>query len=457
MEKLLDQADALILTAGEDGPVRPNFDIPVELAHFTLANDMLQLMENPNKGKGWFAKQPLKAGSCIMVAKPIAWVLDYEADFDDKEEASMDDDSTTSHLDSSMNDSVVLEVLKSIKKKPSIWIEQISMLYPRDSTASLPAWKSEGKGISDKFQSLIRELESIPDLRGKSQEIARRLPLIIRYNVLSVETCPELLSYPGPTGHSSLAGVGLYHLPSFFNHDARPNISRYAVGDIMWFVANQDIPLGHELCISYLEHDVLCESAFRRNCMLSLDFKEKEGPNESNLSQDGPNIPVVDIDVQMELMEMIPFQRLDAIEELLQQAAGQKAASEAEEGMDTDAGRVAWFQCDIQNLRILKAITLESLGQSTQALNLWEESVRFAESSMPPYDESAIVMRVQAALCSWQINEEARAKEHASVALNFHNVMFGGGVARFRRRYMKEFYLNLRKEKDSVEKILWPQ
>ena len=90
-------------------------------------------------------------------------------------------------------------------------------------------------------EQMIKDLESIPALKGKSNEISKRIPLIIRYNVLSMETCPELLSHPGPTGHTGLTGVGLYFWPSFFNHDSRPNACRYSVGDIMWFVANQNI------------------------------------------------------------------------------------------------------------------------------------------------------------------------------------------------------------------------
>jgi hypothetical protein len=460
MEKLLDQADALLLTAGEDGPERPNFDIPVELAHLAAPLDMLQLLENPNKGKGWFAKQPLKAGSVVMVGKPISWAMDCEVLFDDEDEAAFmeDDESENEPLDSQVNDLVILRVLQCIKESPAIWFDQVSALYPRENTSSLPGWKCKNEEVLSKYRALIQELESTPELRGRSNEISKRLPLIIRYNVLSIETCPELLSYPGPTGHSLLGGVGLYHLPSLFNHDARPNVSRYAVGDVMWFVANQDIPQGQELCISYLEHDILCENASRRTCMLTLDFQEEEEEETSNaVDDDGPNAPVVDSDVQMELMEMIPFQRLDAIDELAPQAAGE-VLPEGERGEEDgmDAGGTAWFQCDIQNLKILKAITLESLGQSEQALPIWEECVRFTETSLPPHDESSIVMRVQAALCSWHVKDTARARQHAAVALNVHNLMFGGGVRRFRRRYLKEFCLNLRKTKDSVETILWP-
>lgn len=463
MENLLDHADALLLTAGEDGPSeRPNFKIPTELAHFAAPQEFLQLLDNPSKGgKGWFTNQPVKAGTVVMVSKPIAWALDVEADLlvdDDMDDS--DSDAELPEHDSPGNDLVLLEVLKLIKENPSIWFEKVSTLYPRDDTvtsSALPAWNCQNEGISSKFEALIEDFQRIPELRGKSHEIQKRLPLIIRYNVLSVETCPELLSYPGPTGYSLLSGVGLYHWPSFFNHDARPNLSRYAVGDVMWLVANQDIPMGQELCISYLEHDVLCENAGRRNCMLTLDFKERDDPIEPTLTEDGPETPVVDSDVQMELMGMPPFERLEAIDQLTQQAAGEalpEGEQTEDDGMNADVS--TWFQCDMHNLRILKAITLESLGQSEKALGIWEECVQFAETSMPPHDETSIVMRVQAALCSWNLKDGTRAKQHASVALNVHDLMFGGGVRRFRRRYLKEFSLNIRKTNKEAEKVLWP-
>ena len=82
---------------------------------------------------------------------------------------------------------------------------------------------------------------------------------------------------------------------------------------------------------------------------------------------EGPSYPVVDIDVQNELMTMNPFERLEAIDELIQQAVGEALPdSEDIEGEDDrmDAHGSAWFECDLQNLRILKAITLESSGQS---------------------------------------------------------------------------------------------
>jgi hypothetical protein len=470
MEQLLDQADALVLTAGDNlEPERPDFEIPEELMDYTEPQRLLELRENPNKGKGWYSKQPISAGTILLVAKPLTMCLDWEWDpeVDDGagEENSMDEDTETAPEpeESQINELLVLQALQDIKLNPSLWIDVISTLYPRDEVdiQASPVWISKDDDIFSQFEVMLRELETIPDLRGRTKEISSRLPLIIRYNVLSIETCSELLSYPGPTGHSCLSGVGLYHTASFFNHDARPNASRYAVGDIMWFVANQDIPAGLEVCISYLEHDVLCESNFRRNLMLTLDFKEDEDANHRQgfAEEDGPELPVVDSDVQNELMAMVPYERLEAIEQLIKQASGEappeEEVPEEEDGMDAHGG--AWYQCDLQNLRILKAITLEGIGQSKQALGVWEECVEFTETKMPPNDESSCVMRVQAALCAWHIKEEERARQHASVALNAHNLLFGGGVSRFRKRYLKEFLLSLRPSSgQSAHGVLWP-
>mmetsp|Transcript_13147 Transcript_13147/g.24675 ORF Transcript_13147/g.24675 Transcript_13147/m.24675 type:complete len:489 (-) Transcript_13147:237-1703(-) len=484
MEALLDQADALILAAGEDGPERPSFEIPESLLPLTVPNeDWLEIRENPNKGKGWFAKGPIPAGSVILVSKPIAMALDLEYVGPDQEEddEEQNEDGVSNHAmeesenpeepqESTVNELLVLEILQSILTNPSIWLQQISKLYPREHVdiEASPVWISKDDEVFSQFETMVEQIEQVPELKGKSKEISQRLPLIIRYNVLSVETCPELLSHPGLNGHNPLSGVGLYHWPSFFNHDARPNVSRYAVGDIMWFVTNQDIHAGQELCISYLEHDVLCESPHRRNLMLTLDFKEDEDANHAlhgtRGDDDGPDAPVVDSDVQNELMSMNPFERLEAIDQLMQQAAGEalpegERLPEEEDGMDAEGN--AWFQCDLQNLRILKAITLEGMGLSEKALPIWNECVQFTETKMPPNDETSIVVRVQAALCSLNLKDENLARQHAAIALQRHNLIFGGGVRRFRRRYRQEFCLNLRPDAGDfsgqpMEDFLWP-
>ena len=232
----------------------------------------------------------------------------------------------------------------------------------------------------------------------------------------------------------------------------------------MCIVTNQDVACNTELTLSYIEHDVLCESAYRRNQMLSMDFIDLR-PGEQSIEPadteaEGPDMPVVDNGVQNELMGMDPFERLAAIDELMQQATGEKLPEQVlEDGNGMDGAGSAWFQADIQNLRILKAITLDGLGQSKEALALWTEAVAFCESKLPPFDESLVVAHVQAALCAAHLKDYNKAKLHALAALETHQVLFGGGVALFRRRFRNDLRLTLRPNAESLDAdidVLWP-
>ena len=327
-----------------------------------------------------------------------------------------------------------------------------------------------------------------------AEQIRLRLPLVVRYNSLSVETSPELFAHPGPTGHAPLSGTALFMNASFFNHSSRPNVSRWAVGDVTFFVANRTVEAGAELCISYVEHEVLCEDDGRRTAVLGMDFVdttaasstctatdcndssnnndenanvdrmvEDVGKRRRDTDDDGevPTMPVVDAEVQQELMDMPPNQRLEAIDELLAQAGGRRAPDDhvmddADDDDDDDddpdhereddegGGGTPWFQCDAHQLRILQALTLDGMGQHGDALPIWESCVDFVDKNLPPMDESGIALRVQAALCAWAMGKEKAAHSHARRAMADHAKLFGGGAARFRRRYRREVELNLR-------------
>jgi SET domain len=548
MEELLDQADAMVRAATTDDYLpRPDFFIPDEYNNaLAVRSEVLVLRDDGRGGRGWFAANDLAAGTLLLVAKPLALVMDWQDDEDDEDfettrgngntneqhndgdnidedaedDADGDDDDDDEDAEDGMleedkednkeprvNELLLLEMLGRLSQEPSLWKEKLSTLFPRTEAdvAKLPVWVCHNDDVFMQVETLLATMErehaanpNRHEIDLPIKEISKRLPLILRYNILSVETCAELLSYPGPDGHAALAGVGLYCEPSFFNHSPRPNVSRWCVGDVMGFTTNQVVSAGIELCISYLEHDVLCEPAWRRNRMLAMDFVDVDSSNDDDghlphattleegmaPGHAGPDMPVVDSDVQNELMSMDPFARLMAIDELLAQAMGIKQPSDAvvtnnEDSMEQhdstssatmetastmpltvdgtlpgDGGNggggsdvTPWFQCDVHNLRILKAITLDGLGQTSQALALWEESVRFVEQRLPPLDESSIVLRVQAALCAWHLaggTVTDAARDHATVACQTHATLFGGSTAQFRRRLGRDLQLALR-------------
>jgi len=70
-----------------------------------------------------------------------------------------------------------------------------------------------------------------------------------------------------------------------------------------------------------------------------------------------------------------------------------------------------YYQCDKHQLHILRAIALDSLGRSAEALRDWEKCVEFAVETFPPVDETTIALRVQLALCARSLaNEESIVK-----------------------------------------------
>ncbi len=475
IESLMDEVEALLARAeNPEQPPRPNLALPTLNADDrTRRNpfDIMTLNDNGIKGRGWFAKQDIDAGTVLVCEKPLAMVMDWQdpsllqlqsgSDVDDQGLEDFERDPENLEMQehdsglSKLNEVLLLDLLRQITLDVSLWTEQISNLFPRteDDLEGLDLWDCNDENTFCQFEQLMEDLHTTPLTPADMEQIRKRLPLVVRYNVLSAETSPELMVHPSPQGYSALSGTALYYLPSFFNHDCQPNASRFAIGDILWIVANQPIKSGQEVCLSYLEHEVLCEPAEIRTSMLNMDFAEPEQDVQEEIDSEGPYEPVVDADVQNELMQMDPMERLTTIDGLIQQALGEAVAEEEED----DLAGAPWFECDVQNLRILKALTLDSMGRMQDALPLWEACIVFAETKLPPNDESAVVVHVQAALCAFQSGAQSRAKLHAARALEIHNVLFGGGVKRFRRRYQREFQLALRPTFiGGGPEVLWP-
>jgi hypothetical protein len=232
MEGLLDEADALV-RAGGSTPPHPDFTIPEEYARVTdYSTYLVRKDAGPNKkGRGWFASQDIPEGTLVLVAKPLAMVMDWQDDQPDAllgydDEMEEDDEEKEPRL----NELLLIQVLRKLLDEPALWTDKLAELFPRDENdlSTLPAWVCHSDDVFMEVETLLSILQQknqIPNVKV----VSKRLPLIIRYNVLSVETCNELLSYPGPDGHSKLSGIGIYHTPSFFNHSSKPNVSRWAV------------------------------------------------------------------------------------------------------------------------------------------------------------------------------------------------------------------------------------
>jgi hypothetical protein len=194
----------------------------------------------------------------------------------------------------------------------------------------------------------------------------------------------------------------------------------------------------------------LCESPERRTVLLDMDFGEesddgaKEQPkkrqrlskdqNDDDSEEEDIALPLIDIDFQNELMATPPLDRLEMITDLLN----------PQQPMNPNGDD---YKCDVYNLHILHAITLENLERPDDAVEEWRECMQICAENFPPVDENIIALHVRMALCAYSSGNKKLMKvsaHHAAESLKMHDLLFGGGVKRFRRRYEKEFLIKMR-------------
>jgi hypothetical protein len=344
---LLDIANEL---APKDTPT-PDLPLPANCDSTGLLT--MNLTSSPKGGLGFFAKEAIDVGTVLLVSKPLTMIMGWEEDdFDESDEESDEegmnmeegeeaDDDDGIFKGSQRNGMLVLRLLLLIQQDASVWHEQLSNMYPRkEDLEDLPIWMSSDLAIGMKIEEALAELAKLDEFQPMEHddddlkdpdlvsEIQRRLPLIVRYNCLSVETSPELFSHPNPDqgGHVTLSSTALYTHPSYFNHDSKPNVSRWAIGDIIFFVTNQNVKEGEEMCISYIEAEVLCEDVKRRTTLLDMDFVDDTGSDgegddegvdidvviegdedEDDDGEYGSGAPVINAEVQEEIMAMAPW------------------------------------------------------------------------------------------------------------------------------------------------------
>lgn len=58
-------------------------------------------------------------------------------------------------------------------------------------------------------------------------------------------------SFPTAQEDREYFGCALYPSASYFNHSCAGNLTRFRKGRLIYFVTNEDVPEGHELCIEY--------------------------------------------------------------------------------------------------------------------------------------------------------------------------------------------------------------
>ena len=148
---------------------------------------------------------------------------------DNQDGSDVDDDSIDGSMPSGekRNGVLMLRLLDKIKQNPKLWTETLSQLFPRDeeTALNLPPWMCScpriGLKMEQNFNDLLDlKLFPVNENEQTCKDIQLRLPLVVRYNVLSVETASEQYShFDSEKGMVELNGTALYGPEvSYLNH-----------------------------------------------------------------------------------------------------------------------------------------------------------------------------------------------------------------------------------------------
>eukprot|EP00039_Didymoeca_costata_P022050 m.3580 g.3580 ORF g.3580 m.3580 type:complete len:457 (+) comp2790_c0_seq1:114-1484(+) len=359
----------------------------------------IELKKIPGKGEGWVAGQSIQEGTLVLVETPVAMAMDSDV---------------TSDCAQSDTAEVIIALAKCIKRDEHTW-DNIKNLFPRPKDLSkLPPWKCDDIELASRVENSLKTLKHV-----LSSEQRKRLKLIVKYNLLSMETFSEQFCYPSKFSASS--GFGLFVHASYFNHSCQPNVSRFCVGNALYFRTNQFIPTGQELCISYIESELLHEHVSVKAAALGArDFGIADIETKA-MTSDMSQFPLIaTTELQDDLWNTPSSERLELILQIM-----------------ADYGR-GMRPCDLREISLMSAMANMHLGNYRIALNLWRKAGSYTRTICPPNDESLVTIYVHAALCGVESNDFTRAKIYLRRALSVHNIAFGSGINLFEERYGTE-------------------
>eukprot|EP00933_Yihiella_yeosuensis_P072671 TRINITY_DN81146_c0_g1_i1.p1 TRINITY_DN81146_c0_g1~~TRINITY_DN81146_c0_g1_i1.p1 ORF type:complete len:562 (+),score=128.18 TRINITY_DN81146_c0_g1_i1:50-1735(+) len=399
-----------------------------------VVSTSIALQEAPGRGRGWFAQKTIAAGTMVLIERPLAGILDIE--WRDKDWA-----------DCGSSDTAALGIELSRIFSPSVGTV-LAPFHPQESNSSSSGFTGFSAAGDDEDSDDPEALEALEEaveaawskVDGLSDAAAERLRAVVRLNSLGYYTNSEQLCHH--SNFTALTGSGLFALASGFNHSCEPSVARFSIGDITAFVTNRAIAAGDELCISYIESELLCAPTSLRRQSLNRDFTcacqkcVREPPEKEESGQGERCFMRVDSQVQANLSLLPSEERVEAVRQALQGNMGDDSAEEEEEENAEKAKSVTvLLGKDAQELRVVEATALMQLKRYAEALKVWRRSAAFSCHHCAPFDEALAVYGTQAALCALA-SSDALAHEYVSLAADAHQVAFGADI--FRLRYAKE-------------------
>ncbi|CAE7449312.1 SET6 [Symbiodinium natans] len=421
-----------------------------------LVSSAIAMQESAATGRGWYARAPLDAGVMLLVERPVVAVLDGEWR-----------DECWAECGSSDSAALGIELARCHSASLALLL---SGFHPQEGAAT------NGADSDEEDEPMLKAaMKEAVDNAWKQADISKaaqsRLEDVVRLNSLGFYTNSEQLCHHD--NFAALTGNGLFSLASGFNHSCEPSVQRYSLGDLTMFVTNRPVEAGAELCISYIESELLCAPKSLRSQSLNRDFVcacsrcKAEGSLSDDASAGRRNFMRVDSQVQAKLALLPPQERVKAVAAALQGHLDEgEEEPEEEEPVEDEAGAVGsdhhsvteqpgargpetaataattatvvLLGKDAQELRVVQALALMQMEDWQGALQVWRQNAAFTCHHCPPFDEALVVYAMQAALCNAQIAPRGGAAgiDYVHLAVEAHRRAFGAD--NFVWRYAKE-------------------
>lgn len=389
--------------------------------HFVLRRGVV-LRHIAGKGRGWVTRRGLPAGAMVLVEKPLVAVLD--------DEWQQEEWSGCRHADSA-----ALSIHLAHCLSPSL-VEAFAMLHPPEAHAKEVS-ASDGSSDSEEGGADALEAARKAWLQVDLPEAEKvRLRAAVRLNALGFYTHSEQICHTG--SFASLNGSGIFALGSGFNHSCVPQVSYFALGNIVAFVTNRAVRAGEELCINYIETELLCTPTPMRQKFLNRDFTCGCQLCNASLPEGSPpprcRFRRLDDRLQERLPHLPASRRVKVAEAALNGEVGSEDDESADsEETETDLAPAMLLGSDAQQLRVVQAHTLMELRRFASALAVWRRLAAFTCHHCPPFDEALCMYATHAALCKFMLDKEG-GSIYVAAAVRAHRIAFGAPIFRWRYR-----------------------
>ncbi|GBB90643.1 hypothetical protein RclHR1_17670002 [Rhizophagus clarus] len=209
------------------------------LDHTDFLFEDIEIRSVEGKGRGWIAKCDIPENTLLMVSKAFSVVYSHEV-LRHNMQSNITSDKTTCIASSLCNEELITRVTQKLLEEPYHCQEVYQLYYGLNL------------GKPDKINEHLVNVDIIGN--------------IIKYNSFVLES--------GIIVENDLNGVGLWILPSYFNHSCvDKNVSLFLLGDLMFVRSLRPILKGEELLISYRSADSSYEIRSRYLNSIDIDCK----------------------------------------------------------------------------------------------------------------------------------------------------------------------------------------